>query len=321
MSPYTYRYDKHDETGWDTVRLCFTEAGRERATAHIAPTMGGNLLSLQFEGQNYVYAKPTGSPFTGTPVLYPMPNRVRDAQFTFGGRTFRFTPNNGPNFIHGLVRDQSWEHAEPLITPEDVSLTTRITFEPGKPIYELFPIRNTLAITFTLQPHSMRLDFSVHNQDAQPLPFGLAIHPYFPVIGPRESVRLQVPAKKRMEAIDLLPTGRLVDLEGDPADLRQPKSLAELNLDDVFWGMEPGSPSVIYYDQIGKKLTLSASELFTHAVVYTPQGKPFFCVENQSCSTDAHNLYARGLIQEAHLTILESGQTLEAWIEIAVGEQ
>jgi len=40
----------------------------------------------------------------GTPVLYPMPNRVRDGVFTFGGRTFTFAPNNGPNYIHGLVQ-------------------------------------------------------------------------------------------------------------------------------------------------------------------------------------------------------------------------
>ncbi len=321
MTPYGYRYDKHAETGWDTVRLSLADAGRELAAAHVAPAMGSNLVSLQFEGQEYLYAQPTGSPFLGTPVLYPTPNRVRDAQFVFEGRTFRFTPNNGPNFIHGLVRDQPWESVKPVITPESASLTTRIAFEPGKRIYDLFPIRNTLELTFTLKPHSMRLAFLVRNQDNQPLPFGLAIHPYFPVIGPRESVRLQVPARKRMEALNLLPTGRLIGLKGDPTDLRQPRLLTEVNLDDVFWGMEPDRPSVIYYDEIGKKLTLSASELFTHAVVYTPQGKPFFCVENQSCSTDAHNFYARGLIQEAHLTILEPGQALAAWIEMAVSDQ
>jgi len=321
MTPYSYRHDKHAETGWAAVRLSFADAGQEHATAQVAPAMGSNLLSLQVDGQAYLYSRPTGSPFLGTPVLYPTPNRVRDAQFTFGGRTFKFVPNNGPNLIHGLVRDQPWECVEPVISAESISITTRIAFEPGKGIYELFPIRNTLELTFTLKPHSMRLDFTVRNQDNQPLPFGLAIHPYFPIIGPRESVRLQVPAKKRMEAVNLLPTGRLIGLEGDPTDLRRPRSLAVLNLDDVFWGMELDKPSIIYYDQIGKKLTLTASELFTHSVVYTPQGKPFFCVESQSCSTDAHNLYARGLIKEAHLTILEPGQALTACVEITVSDQ
>jgi aldose 1-epimerase len=56
-------------------------------------------------------------------------------------------------------------------------------------------------------------------------------------------------------------------------------------------------------------------------VVYTPPERPFFCVENQSCSTDAHNLYSQGLQEAAHLTILDPGDSLAAWIEIAVSAQ
>jgi aldose 1-epimerase len=320
MNPFSYRPSQHPDTDWRTIRLSYADDSGERAEAEVAPEAGSNLVTLRIDGQDYIYSRPTGSPFRGTPMLYPTPNRVRDAQFTFGGRTFCFTPNNGPNFIHGLVRDQPWACDEPRVTAEGASVTTRIAFEPGKAIYELFPIRNTLELTFTFSPRAVRLDFCVQNQDSQPLPFGLAIHPYFPVIGPRENVRLQVPAKRWMEAVNLLPTGRLVDLAEGPADLRQPQRLSALSLDDVFWGLAPDKPQVIYYDGIGKKVTLTASELFTHSVVYTPQGRPYFCIENQSCSTDAHNLHARGLVEEAHLTVLEPGQRLAAWVEIGVSE-
>ncbi len=50
-------------------------------------------------------------------------------------------------------------------------------------------------------------------------------------------------------------------------------------------------------------------------------GRPFFCVENQSCSTDAHNLYAQGKQELAHLVILAPGQSLNAWVEFTVSEQ
>jgi len=170
--------------------------------------------------------------------------------------------------------------------------------------------------------HSLTLAFRVRNRDERwRLPFGLAIHPYFRIIGPRESIRLQVPVKRLMEASEKMPTGRLIKLAGGPADLSEPRSLSDLDLDNVFWGADPDHPQVIYYDQIGKKLTLRASDLFTHCVVYTPAGSPFFCIENQSCSTDAHNLYARGLEEAAHLTVLDPGESLTASIEIAVGEQ
>jgi aldose 1-epimerase len=124
-----------------------------------------------------------------------------------------------------------------------------------------------------------------------------------------------------MEAEDLMPTGRLVDIEDGPADLRVPIKLSDLDIDDVFWGMEEEHPATIYYDDIGKKLTLHAADFFTHCVVYTPEDQPYFCIENQSCSTDAHNLHVRGFEKAAHLTILDPGTSLTAWIEFRISDQ
>ena len=326
MAQFAYRRDRHPDTDWPLIHLTTSETeAKARTCASFAPDLGSNLLSFRVGSTEYLYGMEQtedGPKLLGTPILYPTPNRVRGARFIFNGRTFRFEPNDGPHFIHGLVRAQNWACDEPVVSKDSVAARSRIAFEPGTEVYSLFPIRNTLELTYTLEPNTIRFDFRVHNEDEhQRLPFGLAIHPYFRIIGPRESVRLQVPAQKWMEAIDLLPTGRLVDLEDGPADLRAPTSLRFLDLDDVFWGLQPDRPQIIYYDQIGKKVTLTASELFTHSVVYTPKERPFFCVENQSCSTDAHNLHAQGLKEEAHLTILEPGESLTAWIEIAVGDQ
>jgi len=85
--------------------------------------------------------------------------------------------------------------------------------------------------------------------------------------------------------------------------------------------MSADKPAVIYYDILGVKLTLTASAFFTHAVVYTPPSRPFFCVENQSCSTDAHNLHAQGLLKEAHLAVLKPGESLAASVRLSVGAQ
>lgn len=329
MSKFSYRFDKHRQMGFQVVRLSCAgsdpDPSAEKSVAQFTPEIGSNLFNFKVDGIDYLLDinKDTDPPkLLGTPILYPTPNRVRDAQFTFAGRSFKFKPNNNANFIHGLVRDQLWTYDKPVAAGDSVSISTSITFEPGKDIYDLFPIRNTLKLTYILKADAIRFDFSIHNDDNQsPLPFGLAIHPYFCIIGPRESVRLQVPAQKWMEAIDLLPTGRLIDLENAPADLRKPVRLSQLNLDDVYWGIEPNNPQVIYYDSIGKKVTLTASDFFTHSVIYTPQRSAFFCIENQSCSTDAHNLYAQGLKKEAHLSILAPGETLSAWIEIKVSDQ
>ena len=49
-------------------------------------------------------------------------------------------------------------------------------------------------------------------------------------------------------------------------------------------------------------------------MVFTPSGKPIFCMENQTCSTDAHNLYNRGLVDESSLIVLGSGEKHAGWI-------
>jgi len=324
---FTYAYGRYPGAGWRTVRLtCVgSDPARPVSSLQFSPEMGGNLFSLEVEGTEYLVA---GLPvqdqprLLGTPILYPSPNRVRNARFTFDGHTFEFEPNEGTNFLHGLVLRAPWECAEPVSDAQGISVQMHITFAPGTPIYERFPIRNTLALRYTLTEKGVRFDFAVSNEDSERrLPFGLGIHPFFRVIGPRESVRLEVPARKWMEADHLLPTGRLVDLEEAPADLRRPTPLSQLKLDDVFWGMEPERPAVIYYDSIGKKVTLYASDFFTHICVFTPPQYPVFCVENQSCSTDAHNLHARGLKEEAHLAILEPGESLSAWVEFVVSDE
>lgn len=327
MSKHSYEQVPHPVTGWGLARLtCRGSAGEPALTQiDVCPEQGCNLLSFRVDDRDYLVdlgRDADGPRLLGTPILYPTPNRVRDSVFTYGGRTFTFQPNNGPNFIHGLVRDRVWQVDPPVLEGQRPSLTARFRMAPGDEAYDLFPIRNSLEVTFTLRPGGLRLQFTVRNEDdASTLPFGLAIHPYFPVIGARADVRLQVPAKAHMEAIDLLPTGQLEPLDGSPYDLRSPRSLEGLDIDDVYWGLTSGAPQTIFYDAIGKKLTLTASDLFTHSVVFTPAGQPFFCIENQSCSTDAHNLYAKGLQEAAHLTILEPGAVHTSWVDLALADQ
>ncbi len=307
-------WETHPIGGWK-VRVLRVSDGAHSSSVRFIPSMGCNIVGWEVDGVEYLVASEPDGRILGTPILYPMPNRVRDGVFSFDGREFRFTPNNGPNFIHGLVREIPWEMGEPQFTEDGVSLTARIAMAPGTSLYDLFPVRNTLTLRLEVSPGRLGMTFTVQNDDAEHrLPFGLAIHPYFAIHGSREEVTLHIPAKRCMEAESLLPTGRLLPPGACSADPTQPVSLAGLDLDDVFWGMGAEEPATITYQALGKRITLQADDWFTHAVVYTPPQAPYFCVENQSCSTDAHNLYARGLTEAAHLTILEPGGVHEAAI-------
>jgi len=307
------------ETGWDLIGLSRRDPAKPEAnlSAWIAPAAGANLFSLTVGGTE-ILRRPAalrelpGAGY-GNPILYPTPNRIRDGIFRFRGREFRFNdPGRSGNFIHGLVNRLAWSYDPPQVRADGASVRTFLEIGPGHPVHAKFPFRHTLSMTYALGAAGVTCTFRVENHDSEALPFGLGFHPYFLYLGERKDTRLCVPARRRMQATkDLLPTGVLEPLDGAPFDLREPRSLEGVVLDDVFWGIEPARSAWYESQAAGIRVTFEASDAFTHIVVYSPPGRPFFCVENQTCSTDAHNLHDRGLAEEAHLLIVPPGGKAE----------
>jgi len=281
--------------------------------ARIAPAAGGNLFSLKL-GEDELLVQPPSlaelatSP-AGTPVLFPTPNRVRDGVMEFEGRRFQFPANSGPNFIHGLVRRRPFHAAEPVAAASEASASAWIEWDATQPDFALFPLEHRLTLTFTLTRGGLAIAYMVENQGKGRLPFGFGLHPWFRVPGAREAVFVKVPAAQRMEAVEKLPTGKLLQVQKTGFDLRRTTPLAGLDLDDVYFGLTPAAAPGFEWRDRGVRVSLGASRQFTHVVVFTPPERPTFCIENQTSSTDAHNLHARGLAREAHLIIVEPGKT------------
>jgi aldose 1-epimerase len=59
---------------------------------------------------------------------------------------------------------------------------------------------------------------------------------------------------------------------------------------------------------LGITVDLETTADFSHAVLYCPKGEDFFCLENQTCSTDAHNLFDRGFARESGLKTVTPGE-------------
>lgn len=287
--------------------------------ARVAPGAGASLYSLQIGGVELMPQPGTVADLTqsktGTPILFPMPNRVRDATFTWEGKAFSFPANSGKNFIHGLVRARPWSFDPPSATTNSASVTTFIEWDAQQPDFARFPIKHRLAVTFTLNKTGLRIAYKVDNRDNTRLPFGFALHPFFRIPGKRSDVFVQIPTAQRMEAVQRLPTGALLSVAGTAFDLRKPVSLETLDLDDVYFGLTPAAPPAFEWRDQGIRMTLGASKEFTHLVIYTPPGRTFFCLENQTSSTDAHNLFAQGRQKEGHLLVAEPGKSTGGFVD------
>jgi aldose 1-epimerase len=295
---------------------------RRGMEARIVPSCGSNLCRFSVGGQSIIDFEREvllSHGFTGTPVLYPTPNRVRNASFTWKGKTYTQVKWGKPVLEHGLAHDEPWERGEPSADARCARVETWLVFQEGSPMFEAFPFPHRLGLELRLTDRGLTVTYTIRNEGAREIPFGFGLHPYFMKLSGEDQTFITLPARSVMVATaDLLPTGKLDEVEGTAFDLRKPRSVGSLDLDHVFTTVMPGEHASVRYPTVGLEVTLEASPDFTHLVVYTPRGEKYFCVENQTCSTDAHNLFDRGFIRESGLKFVAPGATHTGSVTYAV---
>lgn len=321
---FSHSVTKDAATGYTIVQLNadYPDRPQESISIKVAVEGGSNMISYTAGGIELIDTDPDLSKLhlsgRGTFVLYPSPNRIREAAYSFMGEdyTMSFPGEDHSHWIHGIVRDDSaWAYDEPKVSNDSVSFKTRYVIDEKNPRFPAFPFQNTLTVEYTVLKDRVRVAYTVDNTGDKALGFGFGLHPYWRAIGGKDKCRIQVDLPWHMEATDdLLPTGKITDTKDSQWDLTSPKKVSELSLDDVYYGASPASVVSVFFDAADIRLDLKASADFTHVVVYTPD-QPFFCVENQTCSTDAHNLYAQGLEKESNLQIAKSGETVSGFVD------
>jgi aldose 1-epimerase len=287
----------------DVVRLW----GRDGARAEIVPAWGASVLALEFGGRpvldpapfDEIARKPTSY---GIPILFPFPNRIRDGRFSFEGRELKLDPPR-----HGLVRDKPWRVIGSGASETEAWLTLRLAArDHPEAILAQFPFPFELDVTYRLCVRAFELEVVGRNVGSRAMPAGFGIHPYFqaPVGG-----SVSVPAGELWELSDSLPTGRIVPVD-DRRDLRRPRAIANLALDDLYTGVAEDADGLargaILDPGAGRRTLIEFDpRSLPEVVVYTPPSRRAICVEPQSCPTDAFNLAARGI--DAHVTRVAPG--------------
>lgn len=311
------------------VRLSYTNPNHpaRNLLACVAPDLGSNLYRFRAGSYELLHCeqeKLRQRGHTGVFILWPFPNRVREKQYTYRGQRYTFAgvPRTQGPLIHGLVYDRSWAYEQPSASDESASVTTHVEMKPDSPYYQSYPFPSRLVLTYTLTAAGITVVYTVQNTGTRPLPYGFALHPYFNLLAGAEGTRVALPAAHVMEADDeLLPTGRLLNVRSTMYamfDLARPTPIGQLRLDHVYTDLPQNRTALIDYAGLNLRLRISASEDFTHTVIYTPEQSPFFCLENQTCSTDAINLFQRNMQNIAHLLEVQPGQEMSGSIHYGV---
>ncbi len=312
-SNFFWRKDIDPHDGLELIVLtCQGGQAGNNLEAWVAPSRGSNLCRLSVDGYaviDFERSLLVKNDFTGTPVLYPTPNRVRNGVFRYQGKAYDQVKRGMRILEHGLVHNEAWNYADPQVNRASVSLATWIDFDESGVMFRAFPFKHRLSLDYCLTSTGLQVTYTIENRDDQTIPFGFGLHPYFSKLSGDTGTCVVLPANYVMDSTsDLLPTGRLIEVGGTRFDLREKVALGALDLDHVFTGVPEGKWAQIYYDSLHMQVRLVTTGDFSHMVLYSPRGENYFCLENQTCSTDAHNLADRNFQQESGLKFVPPGK-------------
>ncbi len=300
-----------DRFGGDVLEIRRFEAviGGHRVAAGVQPRCGANLVSLQVDGQEYLYydeklLRGPDEMYTGCFIMFPTPCRIPEGKYEFRGRKVTQTKGGQLITIHGLVRDEPFQ-AE--LSGNEVQCALDIT--PDHPVYEGFPFPGRLIVNMKLVKRGLQYSFRFENRGKSPAPVGFGLHPFWRVPGQRKDVYVRVPCQRSLLMKNLIPTGGAEPVAGTKLDLRQPRCLADLDVDNVFIDRIDDEPAVVEYRDLRKRVALRADKVFSHQICYAPPGKPFVCVENLTCAPNAVNLQSAPP-EISGLRVVEPGQSL-----------
>jgi aldose 1-epimerase len=272
----------------------------------------------------------------GLPILFPFPNRVREGDYRFEGRSYRMAhllakgwDRSAGHAIHGLVAERSWTVEEAVADEKGAALHARLQLDAIPEIFEQYPFPCRIAVTYRLCEGVLEMTTEVTNTGTGRLPMGFGIHPWFPTAlrpgaklpaaladispGQRAAAEVRIPAEAVWELENLMPTGKIIPVEEDPEklDLRTSRPLNGLDFDHVFTRVTPGeegwSEGGLRDPESGLEMVLKADRAFREWVLYAPVQRPWIALEPYTCVTDAVNLQLQGL--DAGLITLAPQQT------------
>ncbi|GAB5505084.1 MAG: aldose 1-epimerase [Rhizobiaceae bacterium] len=271
-------------------------------------TAGGAILSAATRDGRPVLSNGSAVGSADRTVCFPMVpvcNRVEGNAFSFRGKTYRLAPNaDDPLYVHGdgwlgAWRDTGHEADE-----------VRLMFD--KEVADGGPFAYRAEQTIRVDGTRLELRLGVTNRAAEPMPFGLGFHPYFPRTA--QTTLHAAASDWWTEGEGSLPSVRR-PISGE-VDFSKARRLPESRLNNGFEGWE--GQARILWPENGLGADVAASSNLGRYMIYAPTETPdFFCFEPMSHTPNA---LAHADDDLAGLRVLAPGERLEVSMTISVFE-
>lgn len=259
----------------------------------------------------------------GIPILFPWPSSICDDTFRFEDRTIHLTNPGEPKLrLHGFVHFRPWRVTRSTADDDSAALTCAITSAESGPVAQRFPSEYDLQCTWRLTPRGLTMEMQVTNTGQENMPFGLGLHPYFPLplgtSGVREKCRVngnigQEWALQSMVKISHDSTPPIDNLLSKPdMDMNTADGfpLGDIRFNHVYQATFNASGNTSFTltdDANDMSLTVTASKDFGAWVVFTPPDRSAISLEPWTLVPNGFNLSAAG-IAGAGTRVLAPGQ-------------
>lgn len=247
-----------------------------RLAVELTPQSGGSVARFTCDGVDLLRpmtAEAIASGKGNNAALYPLvpySNRIRDGRLAFGNEVIQLA-RNWPGVDHPMHGD-GWAHAWQVVRGDARSAEIVYQHEPAS-AHGGWPLRYRARQQYRLDEASFSIRIALENLEDRVVPAGIGLHPFF-VRGPDCTLTCRTAFVWRTDT-EVLPIECIpVPSEWDFSQGRRPDGVF---LDNCFDGWD-GRASIAWPKR-RLRLDLEASEPFRHAVIYTPAGQRFFCIE------------------------------------------
>lgn len=245
-----------------------------RLAVDLAPQAGGSIARFAVDGAGDVLRPATEEALasgigrdTACYPLVPFSNRIADGRLAFEDEEVHLPPN-WPGVRHPMHGD-GWARAW-RVESADAWSAGLVYEHDGR---EGWPFRYRARQCYRLDADRLVVRLSVENLESRRVPAGLGLHPFFVRDGDAE-LQCRVTGVWRTDP-EVLPLDHMpVPPQWDFSCSRR---VDGLRLDHCFDGWDGNA--VVRWPDRGMHPALSATEAFRHLVIYSPDRRPFFCVE------------------------------------------
>ena len=268
----------------------------------IVSSFGASLRGVTHAGQPVVtgYRGAAGKQGGQGDVLIPFPGRVKGGTYQWDGirHQLPLTDKDGPNAIHGFVRNTAWV-TESL---EVAAVTYRLDFAGA----EGYPFPLTIRLRYALDVAGLQVECAVTNAGAADAPVGMGFHPYITVGSALVNTdTLTLPFADVLEFEQLIPTGKVSSVTEAELDFRAPRQIGTTRFNHCFATPtrdSSGRTTVTLQGPV-RAVHVWMDESFSHVVIYTGDAladgvrRTSIAIEPMTCATDALNHPAWGLLR------------------------